>query len=146
MISSEERLDIINIVNPLIGARWMANTYGEDGFFDCWGLVVYVQKHLFGRDLPRIDCPAMDEASLANLFSTTGARSQWRVKDAKAKPVHGDLVEMARGKLPHHIGVYLAVDRGKVLHCAGGHGVTFQSPLDLKAGHWRIVRYNEWQG
>jgi cell wall-associated NlpC family hydrolase len=146
VISAEERVAVINIVNPLIGMRWRPNTYGEQGFFDCWGLVVYVQKHLFGRDLPTINSPAMDEASLATLFSNTDARWQWRPRPQGQPPKHGDLVEMARGPLPHHAGVWLEIDRGKVLHCAAGHGVTFQSLLDLKASHWRVIQYNEWLG
>ena len=50
-----------------------------------------------------------------------------------------DVVEMSLASRPHHVGVYLEVDGGRVLTSVEGAGVVAQSLGSLKLHGWNIV-------
>ena len=45
---------------------------------------------------------------------------------------------MRQSRHPVHVGIWLAVDGGDVLHAARDIGVVFQDPADLAGHGWRI--------
>ena len=62
-------------------------------------------------------------------------------------PSHGSAVAMGHGSRLHHVGLYLDLDRGKVLHCRQVSGVVFQTTKELhRDGYSRIEFYThrEW--
>lgn len=104
-----------------IGLPWVAGAQGPDAY-DCMGFFRHVQGKHFGIQVPQIIAPDPDDASaLVALFNQHEERSRWpRI----ATPEHGCAVIVHR---PLHIGVWLDVDGGGVLHCVRGVGVIFTS-------------------
>jgi hypothetical protein len=110
-----------------IGTPWEAGAQGPDAY-DCMAFFRMVQGQHFGIDVPIIIAPDYDDgAALAGLFAGHDERSRWlRVET----PSHGDAVLI---KKPMHIGTWLDIDGGGVLHCVRGAGVVFTS-----AASWRL--------
>lgn len=104
-----------------IGIPWQAGAQGPDAF-DCMSFFRFIQKKHFGIEVPLVIAPDYDDAhALADLMSTHPERQKWlRI----GKPEHGCAVVIHR---PMHIGVWLDVDGGGVLHCARGADVIFTS-------------------
>lgn len=134
--------DELDFVNSLMSLPWVNGAEGPDSF-DCWGLVKVVQKRLFGRDLPSIRINAEDLREVIREVATTSARAPWT---RCLLPVHGGIVEMTSGRHPFHVGVYLDIDSGGILHCERNAGVCFDRIVALEASGWRRFQYNEWKG
>ena len=104
-----------------IGIPWQAGAQGPDAF-DCMAFFRHLQKEQFSIDVPAVIAPDYDDANaLADLMSTHPERQRWLRID---KPLHGCAVIIHR---PMHIGTWLDIDGGGVLHCARGAGVIFTS-------------------
>lgn len=127
-------------VSDLIGLPYVVGAQGPNEF-DCWGLAKEVQKRLFNRDMPSIEDPPTDLHNLMNFIKKHPARRQW----LKSKgPKHGQLVELAHGKHPFHIGVYLNIDGGGLIHSVNPLGVCFDRIPALEAAGWRKFIYHDW--
>ena len=104
-----------------IGTPWAAGASGPDAF-DCMAFFGHVQKNHFGITVPDVLAPDYNNpAALASLFGTHPERGRWSRLSA---PAHGCAVIVHR---PLHIGTWLDVDGGGVLHCVRGAGVVFTS-------------------
>ena len=79
-----------------------------------------IQREHFGIDVPIVIAPDYDDTTaLVNLLKTHNEHARWLPTHA---PQHGDLVIVHK---PFHVGVWLDVDGGGVLHCVRGAGVVF---------------------
>lgn len=126
--------EIIEYATSLLGKKYKSGGNGPDEF-DCWGLLRNVQMTCFDRDIQAI-VPPEDEDDLRALIKFIREHPEhqnWIVVD---EPVHGGGVEMSSSAHPHHIGVYLDIDGGGILHCSTA-GVTFDSLFNLRASGWR---------
>jgi hypothetical protein len=83
----------------------------------------------YGRTLARIS-----DVSGFNRRAIVAFRDTWRAHDI---PQDGDLVEMRSHGRANHVGVYLDIDGGGVLHCQQGPGVCFDPLSDIKLMGWR---------
>lgn len=102
-----------------IGRPWVAGAQGPQAF-DCWSFFRHVQARHFGVQVPVIvAADPSDPAALVALFAGHAERKRWQ---RAAAAVHGAAV-IVRG--PLHIGTWLALDGGGVLHCVRGAGVVF---------------------
>jgi len=102
-----------------IGIPWEAGAQGPKAY-DCMAFFRHVQKEHFGINVPQIIAPDYDDQfAIADLFGTHPEREKWTAID---KPVHGCAVMIRR---PMHVGTWLDVDGGGVLHCTRGIGVIF---------------------
>lgn len=102
-----------------VGVPWEAGAAGPDSY-DCMAFFAHIQGTYFGRDVPRVLVPDYDNArTLVSLFANHQERANWQVADT---PVHGCAV---LSRSPLHIGTWLDVDGGGVLHCVRGIGVIF---------------------
>lgn len=98
---------------------WVRGGRGPDGF-DCYGFVQAIQRDHFGIVMDDVVVPDYDDGlSILGLINSCGERSQW---EPVKIPMHGDIVVVRR---PIHVGVWLNVDRGGVLHCLRGFAVVF---------------------
>jgi hypothetical protein len=129
-------------IRPLLGLPWRSGAYGPDAF-DCLGLVHVVQRDLFGRATTIELAPPGDVRALMRFVREHDERRKWR---AAERPVHGALVEMAESRHPFHVGVWLDIDGGGIVHCARGTGVAFASDLDMRTAGWRRFVYHHWIG
>jgi len=102
-----------------LGIPWAE---GADGpcAYDCMSFARMIQGKHFGVQLDRIMIADYDDGlGLLALLNSCGERAHWAPVQA---PQHGDVVVARR---PFHIGVWLDVDGGGVLHCLRGAGVIF---------------------
>lgn len=120
-----------------IGRPWVQGAQGPNEF-DCWGFVRFVNLHEFGIDVPIIDTDANDMRAVIKSFTSDGERANW---SPVTTPKTGDAVLMAHCKYPSHVGIWLDVDGGGVLHCIRGEGVVFSSLSSLKTCGWGRVEY-----
>ncbi|CUW39666.1 conserved protein of unknown function [Magnetospirillum sp. XM-1] len=119
-----------------IGLPWSATGEGPD-VFHCWTFFCHVQAKHFGRPtLPAIPY-ADDLLELAREFRDHPERRHWLEVDL-SDAVPGDGVLMRQARFPIHIGVWLDVDGGGVLHCSRDSGVVYQRPSALLVNGWKI--------
>ena len=122
---------------PLIGKPWAYGAHGPDEF-DCWGFVRYVQKHHYGIELPSVIVPD-SWLAVRNLIAQHSEHDNW-VKVLNG--LDGDIVMMARNKVPVHVGVAIKVNNSiGVLHCFEPSGVVFQQLPALRISGWGHVTY-----
>lgn len=117
-----------------IGKPWRVAADGPDAF-DCWGLVVDIQRQLYGRHLKTIYVEPENLRSLIKTIQQHPIRQHWHPTDC---PQEGDVVLLRQSRHPVHVGVWLGVDSGGVLHCARESGVVFQDKHSLLLSGWKI--------
>jgi hypothetical protein len=122
----------------LIGKPWVAGGRGPDTF-DCWGLLVHVYRELLGIELPAYTC--MDVQNKLMVAKTiVCVFSEWGVLPT---PKHLCAVGISANRKLHHLGVWLDLDGGGVLHASETSGVVFQSVASLRqSGLQNIVYFN----
>lgn len=124
----------------LIGLPWEACARGPLSF-DCWGLLHYVYKEHLGISLPEYQ--GADAESIRTALRLIDAGPDAHQFERVLIPENLSAVAMGAASRLHHVGVYIDVDGGKVLHCQRNQGVVFQSVPDLqKRGFARIEFYN----
>ena len=124
----------VDELTGLIGLPWVVGAAGPDAF-DCWGLFVTVQRQCFGRDLPQNPVDATNLRAVLDAFKGHPERQRWQLVN---QPTEGDAVLMGQSRYPVHIGVWLDIDGGGVLHAVRHAGVAFQTLAALDAHGWRI--------
>ena len=118
----------------LIGLPWIAGARGPEAY-DCWGLFLAVQRQHFGRVLPEIPVDALNLRAVLDAFNGHPERQRWQ---PVSRAEEGDAVLMRQSRYPVHIGVWLDIDGGGVLHAVRHAGVVFQTLAALDAHGWRI--------
>jgi hypothetical protein len=126
----------------LIGKPWVAGKAGDDEF-DCWGLVRYVQAKHYGRELPIIAPENYGIMQCARTFRDHPERARWVDTD---EPTDGDIALLAHNRHPVHVGLWLDVDGGGLLHCVQGTGVIFQNMNSLKLAGWGRMNFLKFTG
>jgi hypothetical protein len=99
-------------VDAVLFKPWRAGAQGPDAY-DCWGLARAAQRELAGRDLPVVNADPSDLRAVVRLVTSHPLHSEWH---KVTRPRHLDLVLMSHSRHPHHIGVWLDLDGGVVLH------------------------------
>lgn len=125
-----------------IGKPWVVASDGPDAY-DCWGLVVEIHRRLHGRTLEIIP---VEENNLKALIRTIDAHPERKRWEIVHKPQEGDIALMRQSRHPIHVGVWLDVDGGGILHCIQGAGVVFQNLLSLGSTGWKIDNYYRYIG
>lgn len=101
--------------------------------FHCWGLFCAVRAILGQEGLPEVPLPDMTLQGRVRALCDHPERGRWReVPD----PVPGCAVLLGRCELPIHVGAYLDLDRGGVMHALPGVGVAFDTFQKLRASNW----------
>ena len=111
----------------------------EEGF-DCWTLLKDIYKHQLNVEIP--DLPHIninDVYSLReNITNEKAIRSDWLLLDS---PVNLCAVAMSKfNRCVHHVGVFIDIDGGKVLHTSPGIGVSFVK-LNIIKKDFKTVKY-----
>lgn len=120
-----------------IGKPWVSGMQGPDNF-DCWGFFRFVQLSEYNLDVPFIDANADNFKNVANNFKNSKERQNWEQVSA---PKDGDAVLMAHCKYPSHVGIWLEVDGGGVIHCVRGEGVVFSNMTALRNSGWSKIGF-----
>lgn len=125
-----------------LGLPWESGAQGPHAF-DCWALVRHVQRQHYGRALPVIQVDALNQAVVHHTFATHPERQRW---EQVAQPQDGDAVLTHKGRQADHVGVYLAVDGGRVLHAVPGSGVVCTRLHALVRLGWSPIEFYRFVG
>jgi cell wall-associated NlpC family hydrolase len=121
-------------INRYIGLHWVAGARGPESF-DCWGLLRHVQDAHFGIEIP--DVPAFG-AVAREMYDERMNSREWEIVD---QPFHGAGVLM-RGGDDAHVGIWLDLEGGGVLHSMERVGVIWSPKLTLRMlGFCRLKFY-----
>lgn len=120
-----------------IGLPWASGAQGPAAF-DCWALVRHIQREHFGHDLPLIDVDAQDLLAVHAAFQDRSERAHWSKVDA---PQAGDGVLLHKGNNADHVGVWVDVDGGMVLHALPGIGVVCTQVRALSRLGWGPIEF-----
>ena len=127
-------------LNTLIGRPYEAGAMGPDRF-DCYGLARHIQAEFFGRALPLFQLPAdAGRFAIASAIAIHPERERWVAAD---NATDGAIVVMAQQACGFHMGVYLDLDGGLIVHTVEKTGVVAEKPFQLSspAARWRITYY-----
>lgn len=129
------------LIRRLVGARYRERARGPEEF-DCWGLFAYARPRLCGdHPLPLIDVDPARLPRVARAFADPALAVGWGIVptgEPFAAP-DGAAMILARGDVPHHIGLWLAPER-LCLHCCAAQHTVAETISHLRASHWRITR------
>lgn len=129
-------------VRRVAGLPWREGANGPDAF-DCWGLARATQAELFDRDIPVMSRDPADVLAVLKRVVQSDPEIGWvEVKN----PAHGDLVTLRHVKEPQHIGTWLAIDRGRLLHAVANAGVCFDAKPMLTMTGWGRFRFYRYVG
>lgn len=113
--------------SSLIGKPWVAGGRGPE-VFDCWGLLVFAYRELLGIELPAFTCIDVQNKLQVSRTIADGFY-EW---NSTPSPHHLCAVGISANKRLHHLGLWLDVEGGGVLHAVEHTGVVFQSTLSLR--------------
>lgn len=121
---------------PYVGKRWAYGGLGPDEY-DCWNFVREVQKKRFSVDVPVITYT--DQRDVFHHLQHNPELDRWR---QVTSPIEGDIVMMARAKIPAHVGIWISAN-GKegILHCLQGAGVVFTPSNMISSSGWGLLKY-----
>ena len=115
-----------------IGTPWIARRH------DCWAFARRVWAERFGLDVPAVDVDALDARAVLRAFRDHPERGHWVEVD---QPREGDGVLLSHSRHPSHVGVWIDIDGGGVLHCDRHSGVVFATHSALERCGWGSLRY-----
>lgn len=127
-------------VNSYVGRPWVAGARGPDAF-DCWGLLCDVYAKHYGIKLEHYaGVDPKDTRKVSRLLAAaTDGQPLWKRLQT---PSDGCAVAMSTGRAFHHVGVWLDLDKGIVLHAMDRLNVLAQSLSGLRSlGITRIEFY-----
>ena len=113
-------------------AHWSADYIGLPWSVDyhCWSLLQDIYRQQYAIDLPDMQ---YDAASLLAAIRAFGHKqSEYTRWITVEQPSEGDVVVMAVGGRPRHIGVWVVImEGGSVLHNVEGAGVVLSDVSEL---------------
>lgn len=119
-----------------LGKPYDVDGYGPDAF-NCWGLVWEVYRAQFGIDLPKYG--HVDPRQLPQIVRQIASEEcQW---ERITEPKDGCVVGLSSGRSLHHVGIYLDVDGGLVLHARDQAGVIATPRAHLARHGWGKVNF-----
>jgi cell wall-associated NlpC family hydrolase len=140
--TTEELERACAFVRRVVGLPWSDKAEGPDAF-DCRGLTKVCLRELFQRELPLgSDDPAEVAATVKGIAGGNPA-IPWTIARS---PSHGDVVTLRSVSHPRHIGVWLAINRGGLLHAVEEAGVMFEPMIMLTTMGWSRFVYYRYQG
>ncbi len=125
--------------NQYIGKPWERGASGPHAF-DCYGLLRTVQRRHYAVEMPRL--VEVDRGSILSVIRAIRKNPENRLWEAVDAPVDGCLVKLYKAGHPDHIGVWLDIDGGGLLHSTQAFGVCFDALLDLTTLGWRGLTYH----
>ncbi len=126
---------------PYIGLPWVRGARGPDAY-DCWGLLVHLYRSRYKTELP--DAPHTELKEFARLVTAeVNNPTTWTQVSV---PFEGCAVAIGGTEFFHHVGLWLDVDGGKILHCASMKKTVAETLRGLKASGMRRVLFYRHNG
>lgn len=128
----------VSWVRDLLGIPWVAGGRGP-GSFDCWGLVKWIYGTQLSVTLEDFAGIPVDDVRAVGTEMTRGVLvAPWH---PSSTPGHLDLVAMGGNRLIHHVGVWLDIDGGLVLHTSSGKSVCAQGLSQVKTTGTQTIKF-----
>lgn len=125
-------------LNALLGKPYRLGAAGSDAF-DCYGLARHLQSTFYGRESPLFEMPAKaGRIAIAAAIAAHPERQRW-VSTARA--IDGAAVSMAKQDIGYHLGTYIEIDGGLVVHALEDCGVVAEPLFTLRAFGWRRIQF-----
>ncbi|MEJ0012784.1 MAG: peptidoglycan endopeptidase [Bauldia sp.] len=135
-------LDRAAFINRLLGRPYKSGANGPEAF-DCYGLTRLLQRTFFDRDMPAFTMPReAGRIAIASAIAMHEERHRWF---PIARPIDGAIAVMSRQDCGFHMGTYLDLDGGVVVHALDVPGVCADAPFQLTTpagGRWHVA----WNG
>lgn len=133
-------LEKTNKILKYINLKWESGATGPDKF-DCQGLVVDIQKNIYNKTMPNVKVNADSLLSVVKAISKNKVWDRFKKID---KCEDGCIVKMFTAQEPNHIGVYINIDGGGVIHSLTNVGVVWDKMFVLKKTYaqieyWRFI-------
>ena len=132
-------------INDYINKPWVEGADGPDAF-DCDGVFRDVQHKYYDIHLQKVSVNRKSILAVVKALSNDPSLLEWLEID---RPEDGCLVKLFKHSRPDHMGVFVDIDGGGVLHSQQGAGVCFDSVFDLKAMGWKTIKFyrhkSKWQ-
>lgn len=120
-----------------LGQPWQRGGLGPDAW-DCWGFLRHIQKTHYGIILPEVQMDFYNLRTVIHTINRHPERDNWV---ALARPADGAVALIGYGSNASHVGVYLDIDGGGVLHCQQHAGVIFSRASSLWHLGWKKIEY-----
>lgn len=124
-----------------LGIPWASGAQGPDAF-DCWAFFRHVQRRHYGRDLPIVSVDANDRPMVRTTFVQHPERRRWIPTDA---PRDGDCVLFHKAGQVDHVGLWLDVSGGRILHAIPHSGVVLTSLVAARRLGWNPIEFYRFQ-
>ena len=125
--------------NRYLGKPWEKAAEGPHAY-DCYGLVRAIYRDFLQIDLPLFDIAAMSPVAIRRDMHTEAGSGRWQPLDFDTEPLRDfDVLLMSYAKRAHHVGIWVEVDGGRVLHALEGAGVVAPSWHSLPMSGWRVI-------
>jgi cell wall-associated NlpC family hydrolase len=133
------------VYNPLIQAahKHLGRPWNANGF-DCWECVRAIYSDAFGIILPTV--PLGEGADVVRYRDAITEHTTGKAFVEIAKPVDGCIVAMGKREWPHHVGVYIKADAGRIVHCLEHAGCTIDYVAMLRGNGWGYMRFYQVAG
>ena len=119
-------------IESYLGQPWVAHEH------DCWSFARRVWHERFAIDVPVVAFDARSALACRRALEQQPERQNWQ---STGVPAEGDAVLMGKNARPSHVGVWIAADGGRVLHCLEGAGVVCNDLTSLKTAGWRVLGF-----
>jgi hypothetical protein len=131
-------------IHEYLGKPWVSMARGENGTFDCWGLVrEYYKKELL-IDLPIYILEPKNVLQIARAFRGEKEGANWEEIDALEKDC---VVVFGFSRASHHIGVCVDVQTDLVLHTLEGALSCCQTLAHIeRTCTTEVTRFFKWRG
>lgn len=117
----------------------MINAERFDTPITCWDFTRFIQKEVYGRELPSYTSGTSIQQHVKAIRDAIIPEG-WALSDT---PQDGCIVEMAHNIYPHHVGTFMDIDGGVIVHAYKTRAVmiTVDSMLSAKLAGWRRFIY-----
>ncbi len=120
-----------------LGRPFQSGADGPDAY-DCWGLVRAVLRDRAGIEVPKAPVSdATNAREVAREFARSQLYADWREIDTPEREL--DVTLMAEGRYPVHVGLWIPVGRGRVLHAVEAGGVVCVDLTSLSMAGYRVL-------
>lgn len=112
----------MNLTQKHWSHKYIGKPYVLGGQYDCWTLFREIQENEFHITVPLLGSESVDK---------------WKAIEF-SKRKEGCAILLTRGKLPHHIGIWIDQDLGGIIHAVDKLGVIFTPGDKIRANRWKI--------
>lgn len=121
--------------------HWVKSYIGKSyikGKADCWTVFCDIQNNIFNKNIDELDFGKINSLNTRKEFLKNSLRQRF---EEVTIPVDGCAVFLSKGQYTSHIGTYIALGEGKVIHAVEHSGTIIQNISDLELNGWNIIGF-----